>query len=93
MVSDFHRTMLKGGVFLYPPTAENPEGKLRILYEAFPIAFLCEQAGGKASDGTGRLLEIEPTSIHQRTPMVVGSQVEMEKFEAMVASGEISALV
>ncbi|UUO05043.1 class 1 fructose-bisphosphatase [Blastopirellula sp. J2-11] len=92
MVSDFHRTMLKGGVFLYPPTAENPEGKLRILYEAFPIAFLCEQAGGIASDGTGRLLEIEPTSIHQRTPMVVGSQVEMEKFEAMVANGEISAL-
>lgn len=92
MVSDFHRTMLKGGIFLYPPTADNPEGKLRVLYEAFPIAFLCEQAGGKASDGANRLLDMEPTSIHQRTPMVVGSQVEMELFEKMVASGEIASM-
>jgi len=80
MVSDFHRTLLKGGVFLYPPTQEHPQGKLRLLYEANPIAFLTEQAGGRASTGYGRILDVIPESIHQRTPMIVGSQVEMEEF-------------
>ena len=80
MVADFHRTLLKGGVFLYPPTAESPGGKLRLLYEANPIAFLAEQAGGIATDGRGRILDIQPQSIHQRTPLVVGSQKEMEAF-------------
>ncbi len=79
MVADVHRTLLKGGIFLYPPTAENPGGKLRLLYEASPIAFLVEQAGGIATDGFRRILEIEPTSIHERTPMAVGSRVEMEE--------------
>jgi fructose-1,6-bisphosphatase I len=82
MVADFHRTLLKGGVFLYPPTAANPEGKLRLLYEANPIAFIAEQAGGQATDGVGRTLDIEPTSIHQRTPLVVGGLHEMEAFAA-----------
>ena len=81
MVSDFHRTLLKGGVFLYPPTAESPNGKLRLLYEANPIAFLTEQAGGIATDGQRRVLDIRPESIHQRTPLVVGSRVEMEAFQ------------
>ena len=83
MVADFHRTLLKGGVFFYPPTAEHPQGKLRLLYEANPIAFLAEQAGGLAIDGTRRVLDIRPESIHQRTPLVVGSRAEMAELEAL----------
>jgi len=86
MVADFHRTLLKGGVFLYPPTATNREGKLRLLYEADPVAFLAEQAGGKALDGRRPILDIQPDSIHQRTPLVVGSRVEMEAFERIVVA-------
>jgi fructose-1,6-bisphosphatase I len=85
MVSDFHRTLLKGGVFLYPPTETNPSGKLRLLYEANPVAFLAEQAGGMAIDGTRRVLDIVPESIHQRTPLVVGSRVELADFERFVS--------
>jgi len=81
MVADFHRTLLKGGVFLYPPTAANPQGKLRLLYEANPMAFIAEQAGGKAIDGERRILDIEPRSIHERTPMIVGGLAEIEAFE------------
>jgi fructose-1,6-bisphosphatase I len=78
LVADFHRTLLKGGIFLYPPTRHYPGGKLRLMYEANPIAFIAEQAGGAASDGTGRILDIAPTSLHQRTPLVVGSHAETE---------------
>ena len=85
MVADFHRTLLKGGVFLYPPTESNPQGKLRLLYEANPVAFLAEQAGGTAIDGTRRVLDIQPDSIHQRTPLVVGSRVELADFERFVS--------
>ena len=81
MVADVHRTLLKGGIFMYPPTESNSDGKLRLLYEANPIAFLVEQAGGTAIDGTRRVLDIVPDSIHQRTPMVVGSRVEVADFE------------
>ena len=84
MVADFHRTLLKGGIFLYPPTSANPEGKLRLLYEANPVAFLAEQAGGMAFDDTGRVLAKIPTSIHQRSPLIVGSKVEMEAFRDKV---------
>lgn len=91
MVADFHRTLLKGGVFLYPPTDVNPEGKLRLLYEANPIAFLAEQAGGMAIDGRQRVLDIKPTSIHQRTPLVAGSRVELADFERFVVSPELAA--
>src|SRR5206468_9625070 len=80
LVPDFHRTLLKGGIFLYPPTSDHPSGKLRLLYEANPIAFIAEQAGGVASDGRRRILDIQPESIHQRTPLIVGSQVEMVEF-------------
>ncbi len=86
MVSDFHRTLLKGGVFLYPPTDANPAGKLRLLYEANPIAFLAEHAGGRAIDGSRSILERMPESIHERTPLVVGSQVEMDEFERIVSA-------
>jgi fructose-1,6-bisphosphatase I len=80
LVADFHRTLLKGGVFLYPPTANHPDGKLRLLYEANPMAFILEQAGGVATDGKNRILDIEPQSIHQRTALVLGSREEMELF-------------
>ena len=84
MVADFHRTLLKGGIFLYPPTTSHPDGKLRLLYEANPVAFLAEQAGGSATNGKIRILDIEPEGIHQRTPLVIGSKVEMEAFEEFV---------
>jgi fructose-1,6-bisphosphatase I len=87
LVADFHRTLLKGGVFLYPPTVHYPNGKLRLLYEANPIAFLAEQAGGVATDGRRRILEVEPTSLHQRTPLAVGSCFEMELFGELTAAG------
>jgi fructose-1,6-bisphosphatase I len=77
--------LLKGGVFLYPPNEDRPEGKLRLLYEANPIAYLAEHAGGRASDGRGRILDIQPRSIHQRTPLVVGGPAEMKAFERIVA--------
>lgn len=80
LVADFHRTLLKGGVFLYPPTRSHASGKLRLLYEANPLAFIAEQAGGMATDGTRRILDIEPTTIHQRTPLVIGGKAEMEHF-------------
>ncbi len=85
MIADVHRTMIKGGVFLYPPTDEYAEGKLRLLYEANPIAFLVEQAGGQATNGKERILDVQPTSIHQRTPLVAGSPVEVQAFAKMMA--------
>lgn len=72
LVSDFHRNLLKGGIYIYPSTAQYPNGKLRLLYEANPIALLAEQAGGKASDGFKRILDLEPQKLHQRTPFFVG---------------------
>jgi fructose-1,6-bisphosphatase I len=81
MVADFHRTLIKGGVFLYPPTEAQRKGKLRLLYEANPIAFIAEQAGGMAIDGERRILDIQPESIHQRTPVVIGSKAEVEEFQ------------
>ena len=74
LVADFHRILLKGGVFLYPPTTDNPGGKLRLMYEANPLAFIAEQAGGRAVDGTQRILDIQPHALHQRTPLVIGGR-------------------
>lgn len=87
MVADFHRTLLRGGVFIYPPNTDHPEGKLRLLYEANPVAFLAEQAGGSASDGRQKILDIQPRDVHQRTPLVVGGRAEMEEFERCLAEG------
>lgn len=82
MVADLHRTLLKGGVFLYPPTRKNPEGKIRLMYEANPLAMIVEQAGGKAVTGAGtqpvNILDIQPTGIHQRTSVVIGSRDEVD---------------
>ena len=83
-VADFHRNMLKGGIFIYPSTSNAPKGKLRLLYECNPLAFLVEQAGGKASDGFNRILDIKPTSLHQRTPLFIGSPDMVEQAEAFM---------
>src|SRR5205823_4539327 len=85
LVADFHRTLLQGGIFLYPPTKPHPQGKLRLLYEANPIAFLAEQAGGLATDGQNRILDIQPDSLHQRTSLVVGSREEVELLRRFVS--------
>ncbi|MGA9269142.1 MAG: class 1 fructose-bisphosphatase [Lutimonas sp.] len=74
LVSDFHRNMIKGGIYMYPTSSKAPQGKLRLLYECNPVAFLAEQAGGKASDGYRRILEIKPKELHQRAPIFVGSK-------------------
>ncbi len=81
LVADFHRNMLKGGIFLYPETENTPKGKLRLIYECNPIAFLAEQAGGKASDGKQRILDIKPESLHQRIPFYTGSSEMVKKVE------------
>ncbi len=78
LVADFHRNVLKGGIYIYPSTAKAPNGKLRLMYECNALAFIAEEAGGKATDGTQRILDIQPTSLHQRVPFFVGSK-EMVK--------------
>ncbi len=77
MVADLHRTLLRGGVFCYPGSEDKPEGKLRLLYEAAPFAFLVEAAGGAASDGSQRILDVEPEVLHQRTPLFIGSSEDV----------------
>ncbi|MDJ0788778.1 MAG: class 1 fructose-bisphosphatase [Myxococcota bacterium] len=84
MVADVHRTLLKGGVFLYPPTAKAPAGKLRLLYEGSPMAFVVEQAGGVATAGKERLLEQVPEKLHQRTPVILGSRAEVEQVQSHI---------
>jgi fructose-1,6-bisphosphatase I len=80
LVADAHRTLLKGGIFAYPADKKSPEGKLRLLYEANPFAFLFEQAGGSATNGAERILDVLPTALHQRTPLVVGSREDVLHF-------------
>lgn len=82
MVADVHRTLMYGGVFSYPGDKSAPKGKLRILYEVFPMAFLCEKAGGKATTGTQRVLDIVPKEIHERCPVFLGSKEDIEDVEA-----------
>lgn len=84
LVSDFHRNMIKGGIYMYPQSSKNPNGKLRLLYECNPMAFLAEQANGKASDGLNRILDIEPTALHERTPFICGSKNMVEKAESFI---------
>ncbi len=86
LVSDFHRNMIKGGIYMYPTSSKAPQGKLRLLYECNPIAFLAEQADGWASDGYKRILEIKPTELHQRVPIFVGSKNMVEKAEEFMAN-------
>jgi len=84
LVSDFHRNLLRGGIYIYPGTKKNPKGKLRLMYECVPVAFLAEQAGGKASDGFRRILDIHPEEIHQRSPLFIGSKKMVEKAEELM---------
>tara|TARA_Y100001968_G_scaffold107048_1_gene96766 strand:+ start:1513 stop:2508 length:996 start_codon:yes stop_codon:yes gene_type:complete len=84
LVSDFHRNMIKGGIFLYPPTAKNPKGKLRLLYECNPIAFICEQAGGLAINGEKNILDIQPKELHQRIPFYCGSEEMIQQFQKFI---------
>jgi fructose-1,6-bisphosphatase I len=84
-VADFHRNLLHGGIYGYPGTDDQPAGKLRLLYEAAPLAFLAEQAGGRGSDGHTSLLDIVPTGLHQRTPTFIGDRSLVERLEAFVA--------
>ena len=85
LVADFHRTLLYGGIYLYPPDKNKPNGKLRMMCEAAPLAFLAEQAGGKASDGRRRILERRPKTLHARTPLYIGSARDVEAVEAIYA--------
>jgi fructose-1,6-bisphosphatase I len=84
LVGDIHRILMQGGVFLYPGTIDKPDGKLRLLYETAPLAFIMEQAGGRASDGLMRILDIVPEKIHQRTPVILGSKKDVELVESFI---------
>jgi len=88
MVSDVHRNLLKGGIFMYPGTVDKPKGKLRLLYECNPFAFIAEVAGARATDGKQRILDIEPTELHQRTPFFVGSSKMMDELESCMRPQE-----
>lgn len=85
LVADFHRNLLKGGIYIYPATAKNPSGKLRLMYECNPLAFIVEQAGGKSSNGNRRTMEIEPQMPHERCPVFIGSKDLVEQAEALIA--------
>ncbi len=88
LVSDFHRNMIKGGIYIYPNTSKDPKGKLRLLYECNPMAMIAEQAGGKASDGFNRIMEIKPTTLHQRVPFFCGSINMVAKAEEFMANAQ-----
>jgi fructose-1,6-bisphosphatase I len=81
MVADVHRNLIKGGIFMYPGTTSKPGGKLRLLYECNPLAFIIEKAGGLATDGKIRILDIQPTALHERTPFFIGSKLMMEEMD------------
>lgn len=85
LVADFHRTLLQGGIFMYPADERNPEGKLRLLYEAAPLAMICSQAGGRASDGKHLILDLDPSDLHQRTPLYIGSETFVLQAERFLA--------
>jgi fructose-1,6-bisphosphatase I len=91
LVADFHRNLLGGGIFAYPANRKTPKGKLRLLYEANPLAFIVEQAGGLACDGAQRILDVQPTELHQRTPLYIGSKNEVDLARQML-SGQPAAL-
>ena len=84
LVADFHRNLLKGGIFLYPGDAKAPQGKLRLIYEASPLAFIVEQAGGRASTGLEPILDLQPEKLHQRVPLIIGSAGDVEEAEAFI---------
>ncbi len=93
LVADFHRTLLYGGIFMYPADAKNSRGKLRLLYEASPLAFICEHAGGRGSDGERSILDIVPESLHQRTPLYLGSRAVVELAERFLTGRAVESAV
>ena len=84
MVGDIHRNLIKGGIYIYPTTSSSPKGKLRLLYECNPMAFIVEQAGGRASDGFRRILDVEPVELHERTSIFIGSYEMVCKAEELM---------
>jgi fructose-1,6-bisphosphatase I len=92
LVADFHRTLLYGGIFMYPADRKNAEGKLRLLYEASPLAFIAEHAGGRGSNGEANILDIQPTGLHQRTPLYLGSREFVELAEGYLATEKVTPL-
>jgi fructose-1,6-bisphosphatase I len=91
MVADIHRNMLYGGIFMYPADSRNPDGKLRLMYECNPMAFIVEAAGGRASNGKQRLLEIKPKTLHERTPIFIGCEEDVKMVEDFMAKEEVKA--
>jgi len=91
LVADFHRNLISGGIFLYPADTKNPAGKLRLLYEAAPLALVVEQAGGLATDGQRPILDIAPTSLHQKTPFIIGSKADVRFAAEVLAAGGVPA--
>ena len=89
LVADFHRNLLKGGIFLYPGDPASPNGKMRLMYEANPLGFVVEQAGGAASSGVQRILDIQPKSLHQRTPLIIGNKDVVEQTVSIIGDVEI----
>ncbi len=88
LVADFHRNMLYGGIFMYPKDTAHPEGKMRLLYESAPLAFIVEHAGGKASDGSRRILDLSPTSLHQKSPLFIGSEEDVKEAERFLSESD-----
>ena len=88
LVSDFHRNLIKGGIFMYPNTSKNPKGKLRLLYECNPISFICEQAGGLAIDGEENILDIQPDALHQRIPFYCGSEKMINQVQTFIKNSK-----
>ena len=89
LAADLHRILLEGGIYFYPADEAHSEGKLRLLYECAPLAFVAEQAGGRASTGTERILDIRPESPHQRVPLAIGSRLDVELYEKFLVSGHL----
>ena len=87
LVADFHRNMMKGGIYLYPNTEKAPNGKLRLLYECNALAFIAEQSGGVATNGSERILDIQPTTFHQRSPLYIGSAKMVEHATSFMKAG------
>jgi fructose-1,6-bisphosphatase I len=91
LVADFHRNLIKGGIYFYPTTPAAPKGRLRLLYECNPLAFVIEQAGGLATDGAQRIMSIKPTELHQRVGFIVGSKQMVEKLQECLDTTSVEA--
>ncbi len=88
MVADVHRNLIKGGIFMYPERLKKPKGKLRLLYECNPFAFIAEVAGGRATNGKERILDVVPTELHQRSPLFIGSKGMMNELDECLANNQ-----